>query len=378
MTLKAFLYRACVTMLKISYKVINLFASSGERITYISRQADEPSEDMMLLVDVMKKSHPEFRNVVLAKKIKGPGYFFHFFRQMHHIARSRLVVLDGYCIVASTLNHNSNTEFIQMWHASAAVKKFGYQTLDKESGSTRRIAGIMKMHHNYNWVFAPSKATGRHFSEAFDVNISKIRYLGLPHLDLLLQPLGEKQEKIDSEYPGLAGKKNILYIPTFRKNKEIPLSELTEVIDYTTYNLIVKLHPMDNTKSTDSRVITDQKFSTYDWMRYCDIIITDYSSLAVEAAILLKPLFLWVYDIDEYRKDPGLNIDPEGEAISEFAAKKARKLKTMLSQIETYDIGALKEFRDKYIEIEPGKCREDMLKFIEGIISDGKDNRKRN
>ena len=70
--------------------------------------------------------------------------------QMYHIATSKVVVLDGYCIAASVLNHKPDTKIVQMWHALGTIKKFGYQVLGTEEGSDPDVARIMRMHKNYD------------------------------------------------------------------------------------------------------------------------------------------------------------------------------------------------------------------------------------
>ena len=48
---------------------------------------------------------------------------------MYYLATSKVCVLDGYCIPASILKHKKKLKIIQIWHASGAIKKFGYQIL---------------------------------------------------------------------------------------------------------------------------------------------------------------------------------------------------------------------------------------------------------
>ena len=60
----------------------------------------------------------------------------------------------------------------------------------------------------------------------------------------------KKAEEIYDEYPTLYGKKTVLYCPTFRKNGNCLsyVEELISAADFEKYNLIVKLHPVDEKK----------------------------------------------------------------------------------------------------------------------------------
>ena len=55
--------------------------------------------------------------------------------------------------------------------------------------------------------------------------------------------------------------------------------------------------------------VVDKKYNTFDLLRIADYIITDYSAVAFEASILNKPIYFYVYDIEDYKKTRGLNID---------------------------------------------------------------------
>ena len=67
-------------------------------------------------------------------------------KQMYHIATSRVVILDSYCIVISILKHKKKLTIIQMWHAMGAFKKFGYSIIGKSEGTSKKIIDLMRMH----------------------------------------------------------------------------------------------------------------------------------------------------------------------------------------------------------------------------------------
>src|SRR5699024_3227626 len=64
--------------------------------------------------------------------------------------------------------------------------------------------------------------------------------------------------------------------------------------------LFSKLHP---SLSQDKQ----SKINLQTLMIMADIVITDYSSLAIEASLLNKPTFFYVYDEADYEKERGLN-----------------------------------------------------------------------
>ena len=265
----------------------------------------------------------------------------------------------------SFLKHKKELKIIQIWHASGAVKKFGYQALDTEEGKSKEIAELMCMHKNYDYVIAPSEVTRNIFSQAFNVDKEKIVKLGLPRLQYITDKKYDKKEEIYLEYPELKNKKVILYVPTFRKGKSI---DLTEILDYSLsdeYKLIVKLHPLENTYVPKEYKI-DSKYTTYDLIKIADYIITDYSILSVEASILEKPIFLYLYDLEEYNQNRGLNIDLMQE-LKSFTSKSFNDIMTKIQE-ENYEIDEITSYKNKYIEIDTSTAISDLSTFIINLI----------
>ena len=342
------------------------------KVTIISQQSDSPSLDIRLLQQELAKRHPDVECMVLCKTI-GPGlggkvsYLLHMITQMKHIASSKAVVLDGYCITACVLNPKPETKIIQMWHAVAAIKRFGYQTIGLEGGHSSTVAEVLCMHRNYDYVMCCSEATGKIFCEAFRTTEDHLLYMGLPRLDRL-QASGK--EKLREELGIPKEKEILLYVPTFRRGQKIPLQDLIGAVDLSRFTLVIRLHPLDEPPEElrgMPGVIIDTEHSTQRWLRACDRIITDYSALAAEASITGKPLYYYIYDIESYERSVGLNVDPRIE-MPHAAAQTAEELRELLDQ--DYDFDELKRFREKYITVDTHGCTARLGEFIYGIVEE--------
>lgn len=225
-------------------------------------------------------------------------------------------------------------------------KKFGYQALNKKEGRGNGVAKLMDMHKNYSYVMAPSKITGEIFSKAFGVSEDKIIINALPRIDYLLESNTKKEKQFYKEYPKYKNKKIILYVPTFRKDKGNNAQELINNIKNNEYGLIIKTHPLDKTQ-INYKYKVDKKYSTYDLLKIADYIITDYSAIAFEACILKKPLYFYVYDINEYKKTRGINVN----LLKEMNSCTSTNIKEIMNCIEKgeYDFEELKNFKTKYM-----------------------------
>jgi len=366
--IKKVVINIAVFVLNVLYLPFKCFKTKN-KITYISRQSNTPSIDFMLLKTGMEKMDNSIIQVMLTKKI-GAGiirkikYALHTFVQMYHIATSKVVVIDTYIIPVSVLKHKKSLRIIQIWHALGAIKKFGYQVIGKKEGSSKVVADAMKMHQNYDIVTCSSNVTAKFYSEAFNTDIDKIKIIGMPRVDDILGT--NRNEEILKLNPEYSGKKSIIYIPTFRKGEHVNVKDIVESVDHSKYNLIIRIHPLDDTK-VDEKYITKGNFSTYDMIKFADYIITDYSATAIEASLLQKPLFLYVYDIDNYSENRGLNV----VLTEELKTSTSKDIKDILEVIEnnTYDYKALEQFRNKYVETYKENNTENICNLIKDFLN---------
>ena len=366
-----------ITILKffanLIYCILKIFHTKN-KIVMITRQSNTPTLDFRLLKEEIENTDNSIMIETLCNKIESNAlyragvlykikYILYILKIMYNLATSKVCIVDGYCIPVCILKHKKKLKIIQIWHASGAVKKFGYQILDKEAGSNSRIANLMCMHKNYDYIIAPSEATKKYFSEAFNTPEDKIVKLGLPRLEYISESKYSKSEEILKKYPKLKEKKNILYIPTFRKNNDFNAVEkiLEYKIDENKYNLIISLHPLDTTPVPE-KYLVDKKYSSYDLIKIADYIITDYSALSIEASVLNKPIFIFLPDIKEYTEETGLNINLK-EELSTFTCENFGEIIDKIEKKE-YNTKEIEKYREKYIEIDENKATENLASFI--------------
>ena len=355
--------------LNIIYFFVKMFPIKN-KIVMLSRQSNKPSIDFELIKKEILRKTGDIEIKVLCKVLKSNvkdriNYCFYILKCMYHIATSKVCILDSYSIPISILKHKKSLEIIQIWHASGATKKFGYQSLNKKEGRGEGVAKVMNMHKNYSHVMAPSRITGKFYSEAFQIDKNNIFINGLPRIDYLLnEDLGkEKIESFYKEYPKYKDKPTILYVPTFRKDKDCSdvYRDLIDSINFEKYNLIIKLHPLDKSAEMDKYII-NKKYNTFDLLKIADYIITDYSAVAFETSVLNKPLYFYVYDINEYKKTRGLNVNP----LKEMKNSTSTNIKEIINSIEnnSYNYEELEKFRSKYIQKVDKNNTKRLVNFV--------------
>lgn len=221
---------------------------------------------------------------------------------------SKVIVTDDYVRYLRHFSVRKDQRVIQLWHACGAFKKFG------QRGTNLSIDTDLATHSQYNVVCVSSEYIRPLYADAFDVELQKVKALGCPRTDDFFNQelIAEIKEKIYKVYPELKQKKVIIYAPTFRDvgkdrtkfEPELDFDKLSEQL-LPDQKMIICPHPvMENEilprNYENIQVIRD--FSTNELMFISDMLITDYSSVIFEYALLRKPIVFYCYDLATYNR----------------------------------------------------------------------------
>ncbi|NTW73152.1 MAG: CDP-glycerol--glycerophosphate glycerophosphotransferase [Eubacteriaceae bacterium] len=236
--------------------------------------------------------------------------------------------MDNAYLPVHILKHKKKTKVIQTWHACSAFKKFGLSTLGLEDGIKSGERDFI--HKNYDYAITTSHRVIAPYAEAFGMEPEKIIPLGVPRTDYFFDvaEMQKQKDKIYSNYPMLKNKKTILYAPTFRgrgKDKYTEFSlDAEKFLDALEeeYVLLIKPHP--HAKIRDAEGIMESKkdpergsnvvvfpgdYPLNALFCVADLLITDYSSVIFEFALLNKPMVFYPYDLQEYTESSSFYVD---------------------------------------------------------------------
>ena len=368
-----FVLRVARIILNAIYIIFKIFPQKN-KVLFLRQQSDDPTLDILMLRDKIRELHPNCKTVLMCKSVPKSffgkiGYCFYMLGQLFQLATCKVVILDSYSIVS--LIKNPRPMVVQMWHSIGTMKKFGYSTIGKKEGHSRAMADAMRMHKNYDYILCAGKGYVDHLCQGFGYPKESIVVLPLPRAEYLLdQKLqAEKKSKILLAHPNLSRGINVLYAPTYRKdpseaeNFKKAVSELEEAFaPYAEdFNLIVKAHPLANISSKYDN------FSTVDMLSVADVMISDYSCMIYEGAIMNIPIYFYPYDFNDYMRERDTYISYMMDLPSEphFDAQ------SLVSHIlqNSYDMDALKNFKDTYIDLSSDTITEDIVKLIEPYLS---------
>lgn len=359
--------------LKIIYTILKLFPINNKKIVFISRQTNEINVDFQMIKEEIEKRDSSIKMVFLCKRLeKGIGngikYYFTMVRQMYYLATSKMAVIDSYCIPVCILKHKKKLKILQIWHSIGKIKKSGYQTLDTPSGRSRKIAEIMCMHKNYDAIIAGGKAFNQFYKEGFNVSEDVLLNYGLPRIDYLLKTNEDSKSKVYDKFPELRGKKIVYYAPTFRTYDVEGPKRLIDKCNKEDFELILTCHPNQKLNVDESKIykLNLNEFTVADILKVCDYIITDYSSIALEAAVLKKKTLYYVYDYEQYMENNGLNLDPK-KVIPTCAFENEDTVLDIIKN-DTYDNKAFEKYIENYLPKELGKSTKLIVDYIMNIM----------
>ena len=356
------------------YFFMKLRPADKKRVLFLSRQSDTLTEDFKMVIEELKRRDPGIKIASICSRLEGEssGGLVRFasdtLKSMWDLAGSKVAVLDAYWPAISILHHKPSLKVIQMWHAMGKIKKSGYQTLDKESGRSAEMARLMKMHRGYDYIIAGGKAWNPFYVASFDCREEQLRNYGLPRIDRLLSLKDENRRKFFETYPELEGKEIVLYAPTFRRGYEFDWEPVVRDLlrDGDGRAVILKAHPGQRLSLTDELramgAYDCPDFSSVDILPAADYIITDYSAIAVEAAVLRVKTLYYVPDFEEYTSKNGMNIDLFKE-MPGMVSRDAEEIASIIRE-NRYDTEVLNAYCERFLPEDPGTSTEKIAGLI--------------
>ena len=225
------------------------------------------------------------------------------------VLTSKVIVTDDYVKYLRYFPLRPEQRVVQLWHACGAFKKFG------QRGTNIPVPTDIATHAQYNLVSVSGENVRSIYADAFDVNYQKVQALGTPRTDDYFNKklISKKKRQIYLKHPKLLFKSVIVYAPTFRDtdgnrnefHPEIDFDRLSKSL-LPNQVLLICPHPIMDAPILPHEyrnILEVRDFSTNDYMLISDMLITDYSSVIFEYALLGKPIAFFCYDLLRYDRD---------------------------------------------------------------------------
>nr|WP_229031280.1 CDP-glycerol glycerophosphotransferase family protein [Lactococcus garvieae] len=359
-------------ILALFYPFTFLFRVHQNRITFISLEHDNLSKDFKILHDELSaKQEYEIKTLLFKFQPTFLGqlqYGLACIQQLFVLQSSKLVIIDYNNFVISKFLHRKEVKVLEIWHATAALKNFG--------NCVQRDYEIK----NYDYAIANSDFYKGVYAQAFNLPEENVLVTGIPNNDKIFDDhfVQDTKVRLLEKYPVLANKKVITYAPTFRgristyfKEAKIDLARVHQALGED-YVIIYKAHPLISGSAYENNphvlFIEEEPISSI----FCitDVLITDYSAIAVDWMVFDKPIISYVPDFKSYSKKPGLTID----YLQEFPGAVTFNEGELIQALQATDSTSYQKeralFFKKTYNYCDGKATERVLKVIEDLMTE--------
>ncbi|WP_353947631.1 CDP-glycerol glycerophosphotransferase family protein [Sporolactobacillus sp. Y61] len=292
----------------------------------------------------------------------------------YHLATASVVFVDNYYGFLSVVHFKKGVRCLQLWHAAGAMKTFGLEDHTVSFRSKQAKRRFLRVYSHFDQIVVGSDRMAEIFSRSFHLDDKHMLRSGVPRTDRFYDRnyIRDSVNSITSRY---GKKKKILYAPTFREGQGEPFQlsldlDLMERELGKEYLLFLRLHPLDHLRYARERSGWSDDFviDCTDWpdlnplLCSCDLLITDYSSIPFEYALLHKPMIFYIYDLNQYQKERGL----QKHYLEGLPGPAARSTEEVVSLIQrgAYDLNKIEAFAEEWNTYSRGHSSRNVVDFM--------------
>jgi len=366
------------SIFKLLYVLFCLFPINKRKITFASDSRTDLSGNFEFVYEELLNREQTFEfKFFLKESIRDKKSLTELVSMAYHFATSKNIIIDDFYPMIYPLKIRKNADLVQLWHAVGAFKTFGYSRIGLPGGPSP----TSKNHRNYTKVVVSSDSIRKHYAEGFGVQMDNVVATGIPRTDFFFDEEKKKavKSRLYEEYPYLKNKKVILFAPTFRGNGQQSAHYPFDVLNFDQlyrelkdeYIFVFKIHPF--VKNTINIPYQYSEFF-YDFSDFreinellliTDLLITDYSSVCFEFALLNKPMIFFSYDVDDYIRKRDFYYD-YFSFIPGPLAKTCHELVSIIKNNE-YDFDRIDSFVNYFFDDLDGKSSK---RVVDELLSD--------
>jgi CDP-ribitol ribitolphosphotransferase len=368
-------YRLATALMRILRFAFGLLPVRRRRVVFASPRHATLEGNLRYLHDAISELRPAHERVLLLEPygyglISKLAYMLRLVRGMYYLCTSSLFVVDNAYFPIHVGAHRKETTVVQVWHAAGALKRFGLDGSIAEQQAERAF-----LHRNYDYVITAGSASRAPYSSALRTPLDRVLPLGTPRTDFFFDDdaMDRTRRRLLERHPSLAGRRVVLYAPTFRGRGEARWAaagldaELLRTLLPSSTALVLKTHPNLDPATTPTAgydVVVDPSTEVNEIFTIADVLVTDYSSSLFEWALLRRPLVLLVPDLADYEADPGLYLDYRTEMIG----TQVRDTRGVAAAIQRADVdeASYEAFVGRHLEACDGSASR---RFVERFLA---------
>lgn len=280
------------------------------RVLFLSDSRESMSGNFAFLAEELGRDPVRTVHSVLHGRVKVRRPVREMVTLPRELAEAEAIVLDDYYPLVYSLVLRPSTRLVQVWHAAGAYKRVGFSRRGLPGGP---FPGS-NIHRGYTHAIASSELVRADIADAFGMDIDDVHALGIPRTDAFFdaEHLAKTRRDVRDRLGLSADVRVILFAPTFRGNGQVSAHYDYSLVDWQALSdgleegavVLVKMHPFVRDPfplAADPRFLdVGAEREINDLIMASDVLVTDYSSLIFETALLRLPCILFVPDLQEY------------------------------------------------------------------------------
>ena len=303
-------------------------------------------------------------------------YFF-------YMSRAKFWVIN--CKMPTYICKKPNQVYLQTWHGTPLKKLAHDIDVSEDTTFYRSAVTFEQMTHSYdvdveryNYMISPNKFCTKVFQTSFGINRERLIETGYPRNDFLSNFTKEDVNRIKEKYNLPKDKKILLYAPTWRDNSYVASGYTFELqADFHLWKeklpedtiVLFKPHYLIINKYEKDESLTGFLYSIpaeaeiNELYIISDALITDYSSVFFDYAILNRPIYFYMYDLQEYASDlRGFYLDIHSDLPGQIYQNELALLKDVKK--ENFDYKHLIEFNQTFNNREDGNASKRVVDIL--------------
>ncbi|MEU0147848.1 CDP-glycerol glycerophosphotransferase family protein [Streptomyces sp. NPDC006288] len=247
------------------------------------------------------------------------------------------------------------TTYLQTWHGSA-YKRMGFDETRVRMQNAPQRERLQQAVGRFDHFLVRSEHDERTLARAYRLPEKALLRTGYPRNDVLLaaRARDEAEGRLPRPAPAAAlglpdHRKVVLYAPTFRggpgrRRRQRLLLDAARFAERfgDTYTLLVRAHYLEaaSLPACPPGTVVDVSghHDVGELLALTDVLVTDYSSIMFDYALLDRPIVLFAPDLDEYAAERGSYFDLREKAPGPVAATE-EELFAVLARLKTADSG---------------------------------------
>lgn len=379
--------------IRIAYKILyRLIPCDNKTVLFISFHGRGYSDNPKAIHEYMiqQAKFRDYKFIWAIKKNKGVTiegakvikYFS--IPYFYYLARSKYWICN--CKLPKYVLKKKSQIYLQTWHGTP-LKRLAQDIIVPE-GTTFYRSGMSaeEMHGTYdddvakyNYMISPNRFCTEVFQSAFQIEKERLIETGYPRNDFIVNATEKDILEIKKRLNLPLDKKVILYAPTWRDNTfnmsgytfelQVDFYKWKELLGEE-YVVLFKPHYLIVNKFENDKALNgflyniDANVDIKDLYVISDKMVTDYSSVFFDYAILNRPIYFYMYDLVEYKEElRGFYLDIHKDLpgpIFENEEELVQELKNENCEFQ------LQKFNERFNHMEDGQASKRVVDIVFG------------